>query len=189
VRSLLIVMAYVDVEHPLQMSATQDEQPVETFSPDCPDPPFRVGVRPGRPHRRPENPNAFTLEDVVKGLREFAVAVAHEEPDVSCRLRPLEGKVSGLLRDPRAVRMRCAAAEVHAEHCLGRHQKGTPGSARKETTDRGEGEPIAFMLSQIYTPGVIEEFVDLVVPELQRRGRYRQDYTGTTQRDHLMQER
>jgi hypothetical protein len=33
-----------------------------------------------------------------------------------------------------------------------------------------------FMLSPIYTPGAIEEFVDLVVPELQRRGRYR----GTT---------
>jgi len=45
-----------------------------------------------------------------------------------------------------------------------------------------------FMLSPIYTPGAIEEFVDLVVPELQRRGRYRQDYTGTTQRDHLLQE-
>ena len=28
-----------------------------------------------------------------------------------------------------------------------------------------------------------------VVPELQRRGRYRMDYSGTTQRDHLMQER
>jgi alkanesulfonate monooxygenase SsuD/methylene tetrahydromethanopterin reductase-like flavin-dependent oxidoreductase (luciferase family) len=45
-----------------------------------------------------------------------------------------------------------------------------------------------FMLSPIYSPGAIEEFVDLVVPELQRRGRYRQDYTGTTQRDHLLQE-
>ena len=45
-----------------------------------------------------------------------------------------------------------------------------------------------FMLSPIYTPGAIEEFVDLVVPELRRRGRYRRDYTGTTQRDHLMQE-
>jgi alkanesulfonate monooxygenase SsuD/methylene tetrahydromethanopterin reductase-like flavin-dependent oxidoreductase (luciferase family) len=44
-----------------------------------------------------------------------------------------------------------------------------------------------FMLSPIYSPGAIEEFVDLVVPELQRRGRYRQDYTGTTQRDHLRQ--
>ena len=45
-----------------------------------------------------------------------------------------------------------------------------------------------FMLSPIYTPGAIEEFVDLVVPELQRRGRYREDYAGTTQRDHLRQD-
>jgi len=45
-----------------------------------------------------------------------------------------------------------------------------------------------FTLSPIYSPGAIEEFVDLVVPELQRRGRYRRDYVGMTQRDHLMQE-
>src|SRR5919106_79803 len=45
-----------------------------------------------------------------------------------------------------------------------------------------------FMLTPIYSPGAIEEFVDLVVPELQRRGRYRQEYSGTTQRDHLRQD-
>ncbi|MBS0550304.1 MAG: LLM class flavin-dependent oxidoreductase [Proteobacteria bacterium] len=45
-----------------------------------------------------------------------------------------------------------------------------------------------FMLSPIYSPGAIEEFVDLVVPELQRRGRFRRDYSGTTQRDHLLQD-
>ena len=45
-----------------------------------------------------------------------------------------------------------------------------------------------FMLSPIYTPGAIEEFVDLVVPELQRRNRFRRAYAGTTQRDHLNQE-
>ena len=44
-----------------------------------------------------------------------------------------------------------------------------------------------FMLSPIYCPGAIEEFVDLVVPELQRRGRFRTAYTGNTQRDHLRQ--
>jgi alkanesulfonate monooxygenase SsuD/methylene tetrahydromethanopterin reductase-like flavin-dependent oxidoreductase (luciferase family) len=37
-----------------------------------------------------------------------------------------------------------------------------------------------FMLSPIYSPGAIEEFVDLVVPELKRRGRFRTAYTGTT---------
>ena len=44
-----------------------------------------------------------------------------------------------------------------------------------------------FMLSPIYSPGAIEEFVDLVVPELQRRGRFRTAYTGKTQRDHFRQ--
>ena len=45
-----------------------------------------------------------------------------------------------------------------------------------------------FMLSPIDCPGAIEEFVDLVVPELQRRGRFRHEYAGTTQRDHLAQD-
>jgi len=45
-----------------------------------------------------------------------------------------------------------------------------------------------FMISPIYCPGAIEEFVDLVVPELQRRGIFRTDYSGTTQRDHLLQD-
>ena len=44
-----------------------------------------------------------------------------------------------------------------------------------------------FMLSAIHCPGAIEQFVGLVVPELQRRGRFRTAYTGTTQRDHLRQ--
>jgi alkanesulfonate monooxygenase SsuD/methylene tetrahydromethanopterin reductase-like flavin-dependent oxidoreductase (luciferase family) len=44
-----------------------------------------------------------------------------------------------------------------------------------------------FMLSPIYCPGAIEEFVDMVVPELQRRGRFRTAYTGETQREHLRQ--
>ena len=38
------------------------------------------------------------------------------------------------------------------------------------------------------SPGAIEEFVDQVVPGLQRRGRSRTDYAGATARDHLMPE-
>jgi len=45
-----------------------------------------------------------------------------------------------------------------------------------------------FMLSPIYCPGAIEEFVDLVVPELQRRGLMRTRYEGRTMRDLLRQE-
>jgi long-chain alkane monooxygenase len=44
-----------------------------------------------------------------------------------------------------------------------------------------------FMLSPIYSPGAIEEFVDEVVPELQRRGLARTQYVGQTQREILAQ--
>ncbi len=36
-----------------------------------------------------------------------------------------------------------------------------------------------------YFPGAFADFVDLVVPELQRRGLFRRDYEGTTLRDHF----
>ena len=45
-----------------------------------------------------------------------------------------------------------------------------------------------FMLSPIYSPGAIEEIVDRLVPEFQRRGIYRTEYRGVTQRDLLRQE-
>ena len=34
-------------------------------------------------------------------------------------------------------------------------------------------------------PGGLEDFIDLVVPELQRRGLYRTEYEGTTLRENL----
>ena len=44
------------------------------------------------------------------------------------------------------------------------------------------------MLLATCTPGCFEEFVDSVVPELQRRERFRTEYRGTT-RKHLLGER
>jgi len=36
-----------------------------------------------------------------------------------------------------------------------------------------------------YFPGAFDDFVDKVVPELQRRGLFRREYEGVTLRDHL----
>jgi len=49
-----------------------------------------------------------------------------------------------------------------------------------------EGGADGFMLIATNTPGCFEDFVDLVVPELQRRGRYRTSYPGSTLRDNLL---
>ena len=42
-----------------------------------------------------------------------------------------------------------------------------------------------FVIMPAYFPGAFDDFVDGVVPELQRRGLYRTDYSGTTLRAHL----
>jgi hypothetical protein len=43
------------------------------------------------------------------------------------------------------------------------------------------------MILPAYFPGAFNDFVDLVVPELQRRGLFRREYQGATLRDHLRQ--
>jgi hypothetical protein len=41
-----------------------------------------------------------------------------------------------------------------------------------------------FVVGPTYLPGTFEEFVPLVILELQQRGVYRKEYAGTTLRDH-----
>jgi alkanesulfonate monooxygenase len=48
----------------------------------------------------------------------------------------------------------------------------------------GEGSD-GFNVMFPYLPGGLDDFVDRVVPELQRRGLFRKEYAGTTLRDHL----
>ena len=63
---------------------------------------------------------------------------------------------------------------------------GTPEQVADQLEDyyeRAGGD--GFMLTMAYAPGAIEEFVAMVVPELQRRGRLRTDYRGATLRDIL----
>ena len=47
------------------------------------------------------------------------------------------------------------------------------------------GAADGFMITPAYFPAYLDEFIELVVPELQRRGHFRTDYEGRTLRDHL----
>ena len=63
---------------------------------------------------------------------------------------------------------------------------GTPESVADEIerwVDAGAAD--GFNLMPPTLPGGIEDFVDQVVPVLQRRGRFRREYEGTTLREHL----
>ena len=60
----------------------------------------------------------------------------------------------------------------------------------KEIADKMEewfvGEACdGFVIGPTHLPGTFEDFVRLVIPELQRRGIFRTEYTGTTLREHL----
>jgi FMN-dependent oxidoreductase (nitrilotriacetate monooxygenase family) len=64
---------------------------------------------------------------------------------------------------------------------------GTPQSVADQLeVFLDDGGADGFMLLATYTPGCFEEFVDLVVPELQRRGRYRTRYPGKTLRENIV---
>jgi hypothetical protein len=48
-----------------------------------------------------------------------------------------------------------------------------------------EGGADGFSLSPKYQPGVLEDFVDQVIPILQKRGLFRTEYEGDTLRENL----
>jgi long-chain alkane monooxygenase len=121
--------------------------------------------------------------------------------DFDCATLPLDA-VMATIDEPRLQRMQRVYRTLSGEaltvrEVAQRHGQsvglpqivGTPEQIADQLEDYftrvgGDG----FMLSPIYTPGAIEEFVDLVVPVLQRRGLYRTAYRGHTQRDHLRQD-
>ncbi|MGX9962566.1 LLM class flavin-dependent oxidoreductase [Roseomonas sp. F4] len=63
---------------------------------------------------------------------------------------------------------------------------GTPASIADEMEQWLEGRGCdGFNIMFPHVPAGLDDFVDKVVPELQRRGLFRRDYEGTTLRDHL----
>jgi alkanesulfonate monooxygenase SsuD/methylene tetrahydromethanopterin reductase-like flavin-dependent oxidoreductase (luciferase family) len=63
---------------------------------------------------------------------------------------------------------------------------GTPASIADEMEEWLETEGSdGFTVMFPYLPGGLDDFVERVVPELQRRGLFRRDYEGTTLRENL----
>lgn len=78
------------------------------------------------------------------------------------------------------------AAEIQATTTLTPRFVGTPRQIVDEMEAMFEDACCdGFIITNTPTPSGCEDFVDLVVPELQRRGVFRDRYTGRTFRDHL----
>ena len=70
------------------------------------------------------------------------------------------------------------------------HVTGTPEQIADIMQDWYEnGAADGFNMLPPYLPGALDDFVELVVPELQRRGIFRREYEGTTLRENLGLER
>lgn len=129
----------------------------------------------------------------------LAILSAHLDFDLSAI--PLDAQMMSR-REPELVRMRTRFLKPNGDsmtlrEVAQRHGQsvglpqfvGTVKSVADQLEaffDEAGGD--GFMLSPIYSPGAIEEFVDLIVPELQRRGLFRTQYKGRTQRQILRQE-
>ncbi len=97
--------------------------------------------------------------------------------------RAIFGAATRLVREKVTVRQLYQRWAAQGSHSL---FKGSP----KQVVDQMEewfttGAADGFIIQHPTLPGSLKDFVDLVVPELQRRKLFRQDYAGTTLRDNL----
>jgi FMN-dependent oxidoreductase (nitrilotriacetate monooxygenase family) len=75
---------------------------------------------------------------------------------------------------------------LYAEQQTGGGIQGTPAQVADHMEEWFvEGAADGFILQMPTLPSALEDFVRLVIPELQRRGLVRKDYAGATLRDHL----
>jgi hypothetical protein len=77
----------------------------------------------------------------------------------------------------------------HLRYANGRGQrtvKGSPERVADEMEDWFVKEGVdGYLVQPPYLPGGLDKFVDLVLPELRRRGLFREEYEGRTLREHL----
>jgi hypothetical protein len=92
------VYAAVDAEHVLEVTAAEDENPVEAVGADSAHPALGVGVRVRGLDRRPDHVEALGAEDLVEGVAELAVAIVDQEPK-RLLVAELHNEVARLLGD------------------------------------------------------------------------------------------
>ena len=99
-RAVPVVVREVLGEDLFEMTAIEDEEPVEALSADAADDALGKRVRARRPNGRLDDPDAFGAEDFVETGGELGVPVPDEELDRSGALGEVPAQVAGLLGDP-----------------------------------------------------------------------------------------
>jgi len=76
-----VVVIEVLAEDDLEVTATEDQHPVEAFTTKGADDPLAGGVGTRSPDRGPHDSDAVGAKDLVEGPGELGVAIAAQEPD------------------------------------------------------------------------------------------------------------
>src|SRR5262249_26991079 len=101
-------------QHRREVSAAEDQQPVEAFAADATDPALCVRPRLWRPRRRLDHTDAFGAEDLVELARELAVSVTDQKPRTDAVAVELHQQVARLLSNPAAGGVSRDPAQVDA---------------------------------------------------------------------------
>jgi hypothetical protein len=111
VRTVAVVVVGVLGQDRPKLSVSENEHPVQDFTPDGADPPLRMGIRPRRPHRREKHLDRFVGEDRVERGGELGVPIADQEPAPADAVLQAQEQGTGLL----ATTLRLGGCEGHAE--------------------------------------------------------------------------
>ena len=127
---------------------------------------------------------------ILSAHLDFDLSALPPDADMTTRSEPQLHRMRTRFRTPDGRAMTVSeVARRHGESVGLPQFVGTVEGVADQMQDfvtRAGGD--GFMLSPIYSPGAIEEVVDRLVPEFQRRGIYRTEYRGVTQRDLLRQD-
>src|SRR5438034_1155209 len=114
VRAMRVVVRDVVAQHPLQVLARDNQDPVQALTPDAADPALGVRLRPWRRDRSADYPDPLRTEDLVEGGGELAIAIADQEAGPLLLLVQGHDQVPRLLLDPGAVWVGGDACQMHA---------------------------------------------------------------------------
>src|SRR4029453_855011 len=105
-RTVNVVVIGVLSQHRLQLSASEDEHPVQHLPPNGPDPSLRVGIRPWRPHRRAQHLDPFSGKHCIEPRGELRIPIADQEPEAADTIVKGHEQIPGLLGYPHPRRLR-----------------------------------------------------------------------------------
>ncbi|MEZ5816236.1 MAG: LLM class flavin-dependent oxidoreductase [Hyphomicrobiaceae bacterium] len=134
------------------------------------------------------------LVDYANAIASLSIALGHDASkfDPDAPLPPIPESNQSKSGRERAIRLaeRDGLTVRQLAQRLGGYaglaMVGTPATIADEMEAWLEAEACdGFTIMFPYLPGGLEDFCDRVVPELQRRGRFRRGYAGTTLREHL----